>query len=74
MKWCTKCHSQLNEQGDHYQLTHCVRRELELLREIHQRSRQLMRYNGIDLERATAAYDELKEATHVVTDFYKKVD
>lgn len=68
-KYCEKCHSQLSSDGEHYHLTHCVVKELQLLREIHQRARQLMRYNGIDKDRADAAYDALKDATHAVTDF-----
>lgn len=46
-----------------------VAQEIELLREIHYRARQLMRYNGIDKERADAAYDALKNAVHAVNDY-----
>ena len=46
-----------------------VAKEIELLREVHYRARQLMRYNGIDKDRANAAYDALKEAVHTVNDY-----
>lgn len=47
-----------------------IEKELELLQELHQASRQLLRYNGIDKERAQAAGERLTAATHAVTDYY----
>jgi hypothetical protein len=46
-----------------------IEKELALLHELHQASRQLLRYNGIDRERAQAVGERLTAATHAVTDY-----
>ena len=32
IKHCEECHSQLNDEGEHYQLTFCVRKEIKDLK------------------------------------------
>lgn len=43
--------------------------ENELLREIHQCARGVMRYNGVDAKRCNDYFDKLKGATHAFTDY-----
>lgn len=45
-------------------------KEVGLLGELHRACRQLLRYNGIDRQRAKAAGERMTAACHAVTDYY----
>lgn len=81
ISYCENCHSQLDEKGEHYHMSECVQQKLEdgaeligLSLELHQCCRALLRYTGVDKDRANAAYDSVREATHKITTYHEKYD
>jgi hypothetical protein len=44
-------------------------KRIELLEQLHENCRQLLRYNGIDKERSTKAWNDMTNSTYAVNDF-----
>jgi len=48
--------------------------ELDLLRDVYNCARRVLRYRGVDVERAEKAYQQMYDTVHNATDFYLDPD